>query len=183
MTRLYTRTGDQGETYCPLTGRREPKYTLCLEVYGVLDEAQSWLGFAAVLLREHGLRDLASYVDQLQSILFRLGFHLAGRQCLEANTVRSLEHAVDFVWRGRRLDRFLLHGGNIASASLAVARSIVRRLERILVKCFEENLCRHDKDLVLAIVNRASDLLFALEVEAAERLNTRLAEAPSCPQR
>ena len=178
---LYTRTGDRGETLCPINFERVPKNHPCVELYGELDEAQAWLGLAEVHAARLGRR-FAEVLRYLQELLFRLGFTLAGKRgCVGERDVAELERLVDEFWGRRRLTYFTLHGGTAESAYIGVARAVVRRLERRLVDCVSKLNCSGDVvEVALKIVNRMSDVLYALEVAATEASGAEPVKAPTC---
>ncbi|HRH38146.1 MAG TPA: cob(I)yrinic acid a,c-diamide adenosyltransferase [Flavobacteriales bacterium] len=163
--RIYTRTGDKGETGL-LGGKRVPKDDLRIETYGTVDELNSHLG---------ALRDLAAphHHDLLISIqeqLFSIGSRLASQNEEEAGKFKvpsiteehilALERAMD------RMDaelepmrNFILPGGHIASSQAHVCRTVCRRAERRAVQLAREN----ELDPVLIrYLNRLSDLLFVM---------------------
>jgi cob(I)alamin adenosyltransferase len=169
---LYTRTGDRGETRL-LDGSRVPKSDPRVEAYGDIDELNAWLGFA----RTAGLdAELARTLDELQRDLFAVGAQLAdprrqvaGRVAkveLGEEHVRRLEAAIDRLEADLPpLRRFILPGGSPAGAALHVARTICRRAERRIVALGVETV----PPVVLAYLNRLSDLLFVLARTANHR--------------
>ncbi len=179
--KLYTRTGDRGETMCPIGFRRVPKNHPCIELYGELDEAQAWLGLTEVYVSSLGER-FTRALRFMQELLFRVGFALAGKKnCISDADVDELERIVDELWGEKKLDYFTLHGGSVESAIIGVTRAMVRRLERRLVDCASKLDCDEDVlNLALRIVNRMSDALYALEIAALEVKGLRPLQAPSC---
>jgi cob(I)alamin adenosyltransferase len=164
--RIYTRTGDQGETGL-LRGGRVRKSHPRVEAYGTVDELNSVLGAARVevfLGVEPGPdRDrMTGAIDTAQDRLMRLAAGLAGAQdfSLGPADVSEVERAIDSV-----LDvlppshRFLVPGTSRAEAALHVARAVCRRAERRVeaLESGEGGTCGGGTYL-----NRLSDLLFAL---------------------
>jgi cob(I)alamin adenosyltransferase len=162
--KLYTRTGDTGET--SLFGKaRISKADARVDAYGEVDELGAWLGF----VRTHEIDpDLDDALLRIQRDLFALGAQLADpseklserltKAFLADADVKRLEDLID------RLDaevpplsHFILSGGGPAGAALHVARTICRRAERRIVA-----LAPPVDALLVRYVNRLSDLLFAM---------------------
>lgn len=158
LTRIYTRTGDDGTTRLA-EGPRVPKDSARIEAIGTLDELNSHLG---VVLTHDLPEAVRRCLAQVQNDLFDLGGELSvpGRTAVDANYVSRLERQLDaFNANLPTLREFILPGGSPAAAACHVARSVCRRAERRLVAC-----ARSEKfnPQVLAYVNRLSDLLFVL---------------------
>ncbi len=160
MARIYTRTGDGGETGL-IGGRRVPKDDLRVEAYGTLDEASSALG----LLASHLDGDLASVVKGIQSTLFEIGAELATPGAprspgLGAGAVEGLETLID-AWDAELAPQraLIMPGGSAPAAICHLARALVRRGERRVV-----TLARSEKinPEILRYLNRLSDCLFVL---------------------
>jgi cob(I)alamin adenosyltransferase len=160
--RIYTRTGDEGQTSL-FAGGRTSKDTARLHAYGTIDELNSILGLAVA----QGLSaDVAAKVGVIQNELFVVGADLATPLEAEApwitraseDQVTRLEREIDGMDdRLPPLKNFILPGGTAAAASLHVARTVCRRAERwIVALAGEENL----NVSVLHYVNRLSDWLF-----------------------
>ncbi len=158
--RLYTRTGDGGSTYCAALRERVSKAHPLIEVVGTLDEAESALGLAQSLLPQ-GMEELSRDLEWCQNLLFRVGFTLAGKKCVSEEDVEKLERLSDRYSEGLE-PLFVLHGGHPASAALSLARAVVRRLERNLVRAVESGAPVAERNLVLRAVNRLSDALYAM---------------------
>ncbi len=161
-SRIYTRTGDEGQTSL-FAGGRTSKDTARLHAYGTIDELNSMLGLAIA----QGLSaEVSAKVRAIQNELFVVGADLATP--LDAETswitrlsgeqVTRLEREIDAMDdRLPALKNFILPGGTVGTASLHVARTICRRAERwIVALTTEENL----NASVLHYVNRLSDWLF-----------------------
>ena len=164
--KIYTRTGDLGETGL-MGGARVPKDHVRVTAYGEVDETNAVLGVVLAHSRVAKVNDL---LRGIQRDLFALGAELAdvrppgkGRKAKAAVTkalVTHLEKAIDAHERGLPpLRAFILPGGSRAGALLHLARTVCRRAERSVV-----GLARTAKVDPLAIVylNRLSDLLFVL---------------------
>ena len=167
MARIYTRTGDDGTTYCMLLRGRVSKAHPLIEFMGALDEANSALGLAASQAVDE---DVKRFLEDLQRILFRVGFHLSGTGSLEEDTVKWLEEKTDEFLGDFEFKGFILPGGSPSAAAIHLARSIVRRAERRLVEVVEKGIVERDRaSLPLRVLNRASDALFAAAVREAEK--------------
>ena len=164
LSRIYTRTGDDGSTGLG-DGSRRPKHDLRIEAYGTVDEANCALGL--VLVQPLPAR-LAARLQALQNELFDVGSDLcvpgpAGDKLriLPSYTVR-LERWIDEEnARLAPLSSFVLPGGTPAAAQLHLARTVVRRAERLV----SELLAREPGAVnpeVLRYLNRLSDLLCVL---------------------
>jgi cob(I)alamin adenosyltransferase len=168
MPRIYTKTGDDGTTGL-LYGGRVAKDDLVTEAYGTTDEAVAVLGLARALTAD---ATLAADLLTLQRELFVVGADLAtapdARARLEPEVslvtetmVARLEHRIDDLVERRPLpDAFVVPGANPASATLDVARSVVRRAERHVVALGSAG--RPANPEVGRYLNRLSDLLFVL---------------------
>ncbi len=165
LTKIYTRTGDDGKTSL---GSRErvPKDALRVCAYGDVDELNSLLGVAWAA-------GLSSKLDQLMPIiqngLFHLGSDLAfpdddnsGIQVprIEARHVEKLEGIIDELLAVvGPLENFILPGGSLGAAHLQVARAVCRRAERSVVTLAREEPIN---DHIIKYLNRLSDLLFTM---------------------
>jgi len=163
LTRIYTRTGDDGTTALG-SGGRVPKDALRIECYGTVDELNSVLGVARAA---HLPSDIDNWLGRVQNELFHLGADLCvpeGDKAahpvpkVERRHVEALEHQID-AWNGLlpALDNFILPGGTPGSAALHLGRTVCRRAERLLV-----TLARQEAvgEWALAYLNRLSDALF-----------------------
>jgi cob(I)alamin adenosyltransferase len=171
ITRVYTRTGDQGETAL-VGGTRVPKDDIRIEAYGTVDELNSILGLARVF-NERSAESVArtlleDILKRLQNELFDLGSELAtppdafyeGMFRVGENDVKALEGMIDECQRDLEpLNSFVLPGGGPVSAFLHQCRTVCRRAERIVLQ-----LGRHAEigPWPLRYLNRLSDLLFVL---------------------
>jgi cob(I)alamin adenosyltransferase len=165
LTRIYTRTGDRGETALG-AGQRLPKDHPRIAAYGTVDELSSALGMA--LAAELDGR-LASELRRIQNELFHLGSDLCfreedktGRELprIEERHVAALERIIDEL-NGELgpLANFILPGGSAGAACLHLARTVCRRAERRVVALMrEEAVGEH----TLAYLNRLSDALFVM---------------------
>lgn len=156
--RIYTRTGDAGETGL-IGGQRVAKASLRIAAVGDVDELNATLGVARTHLVDSPLLQV---VDRVQHRLFDLGAELAapstGFDSVDGLDIEQLERSIDEL--GARLPplkEFILPGGSPAAASLHVSRCVCRRAERTVLALHAEEPLR---DEVLAFLNRLSDWLF-----------------------
>ncbi|SDP36088.1 cob(I)yrinic acid a,c-diamide adenosyltransferase [Halobacillus aidingensis] len=173
--RIYTRSGDKGETSL-IYGQRVAKNDIRVEAYGTCDEANSMIGLALSHLNHEDWTDKEAFLQtfqKIQTVLFHVGAELAtpkGKDVmwkLKKEHIDELEKQID-EWDQllEPLKNFILPSGHQASASLHLARTVVRRAERISV-ALEEEL---DNQLVVSYLNRLSDFLFV----AARYVNRQL---------
>lgn len=163
MTRFYTRTGDQG--YTDLLGGRVPKYDDRPETYGTIDEATSCIGYARSIALSARTRAI---LVEVQRDLYIMMAELAFSRDLRQRTYHiTEEHVARIEGETDRLaeevelpPRFILPGDSPSGAMLDVARTVVRRAERLAVKLAHAGECENPQ--VLAYLNRLSSLLFIL---------------------
>ncbi|MBI4617509.1 MAG: cob(I)yrinic acid a,c-diamide adenosyltransferase [Planctomycetes bacterium] len=175
IDRVYTRTGDGGETGLA-GGARVPKDSLRIESYGTLDELNSCLGLARALLAERFPdAEIDALLGQIQNDLFNAGNELAtppekwreGLPAVGEPDVTWMEETIDRLGESLEpLRSFVLPGGGSPGAALHLARTVCRRAERIIVALSREEKVR---PILVAYLNRLSDLLFVLARAAAKR--------------
>lgn len=172
--KIYTKTGDAGETSL-LFGKRVPKDSLRVEAYGTVDEANSALGLALSHLPE-ALSELREPLLEVQQTLFNIGAELAtppGRRPgwqAEQDMVDSLERFIDALdAKLPPLTSFVLPGGHPVGAGLHLARTVVRRAERLAVAVARQEELN---PLVVTYLNRLSDALFNAARYANHALGT-----------
>lgn len=162
--KIYTKTGDDGTTSL-FSGGRVSKIHLRVEAYGTIDELNSVLGVARAA-KPHAQTD--AWLERIQNQLFHLGADLATPLDaksewvvrMDAATVTWLEETIDAMTAELPpLTAFILPGGTLSAAHIHVARTICRRVERIVVALQnQEPIGEH----VLNYLNRLSDFLFTL---------------------
>ena len=173
ISKVYTRTGDEGETSLG-TGARASKASGRVRAYGEVDELNSFLGLARTKIANTAVQALLA---KMQNELFILGADLAvplpglshvpdRQRRISQAEIEGLEAAIDhYNEMLPPLEEFILPGGNEAGAALHVARAVARRAERDVVHLMQsETLNPH----ILPYLNRLSDLLFVL-ARAANR--------------
>jgi cob(I)alamin adenosyltransferase len=169
MVKIYTKTGDDGETAL-VGGSRCSKADLRIEAYGTVDELNAVLG----LVRScQPAAKIDAVLGQIQHQLFVIGAELAtpdGSVREMAPTgeaqIERLETAIDdFEQQLPPLHQFILPGGDSVAAHLHLARTVSRRAERCLVRLAEQQQIVLPK-AVLIYLNRLGDLLFVMAREA-----------------
>ncbi len=160
--KIYTKTGDTGQTSL-LFGKRVSKDDLRVEAYGTVDEANSALGLALSHMPPE-LSELSESLLEVQRVLFNIGAELAtppGRRPgwqADQTQIDFLEHLIDALdEKIPPLTSFVLPGGSPAGAGLHLARTIVRRAERLAVTVARDEELN---PLVVTYLNRLSDALF-----------------------
>jgi len=183
ITRVYTRTGDRGDTAL-VGGRRVPKDAPRIEAYGTIDELNAVVGLARVFNEERlgageGHQWLDEVLRRLQNQLFDLGSELAtpedavyeGMYRLGEENIKELERLIDRCQKELQpLKSFVLPGGGRVAAFLHQARTVCRRAEREILR-----LSRVEPigEWPLKYVNRLGDLLFVLSRWVARRLGEK----------
>ena len=171
LTRIYTRTGDDGTTGL-VGGQRIKKNALRIETYGTVDECSSAIGIARSALRpllatHPRAARLDAWLAWTQDALFNLGSDLAtlpkdrweGMPLITAEDAVALERAIDEAQRDLApLNNFIHPGGSLAGAYLNLARTICRRAERLLLTLREADDGISPE--TLRYLNRLSDALF-----------------------
>lgn len=165
LNRIYTRTGDKGDTALS-DGTRVAKHDPRVEAYGTVDELNATLG----LCRLHATDTMADRLATIQNDLFDLGADLA-RPDMAADDragypvlriidaqVDRLEAEIDAMNAGLNpLRSFILPGGSVLAAHLHVSRTVARRAER----CATDLAAGGDVNgAALRYLNRLSDWLF-----------------------
>lgn len=176
--KLYTKTGDKGQTGL-FGGQRVSKANPRVEAYGTVDELNSVVGWCNVEAQNAGQTEMVAVLTRVQSRLFEIGADLATPRPADGEDVSAmissvprvtLEHVEELE---RHLDRnsekvkpmasFILPGGTELASRLHIARTVCRRVERIVVELGEtEPLGQY----IVQYLNRLSDLLFAMAREA-----------------
>jgi cob(I)alamin adenosyltransferase len=165
--RIYTKKGDDGTTGL-LYGGRVDKDDIRTEVYGTLDETVSALGIARAA-RPSPPVEMFVVGAQLATSQENQAKLQVGVSKVDASMVERAERDIDALLETHPLPQeFILPGETMVSAGLDLARSTVRRAERLAVRMKKAGLV-HDPH-VIEYLNRVSDLLFALaRFEEAER--------------
>lgn len=166
--KIYTKTGDQGETGL-LGGVRVAKHHPCIKVCGALDELNSWIG---VVRSQCGDQSICGRLEVVQVDLFCIGAAVAC--CLgeskkkagvgvQANRSTELEGWIDDLESELPPQTaFILPGGSPTASWIHLARNVCRRAERELVGLIESLSVQSDLSGELVYLNRLGDLLFLL---------------------
>ncbi|MBK9177265.1 MAG: cob(I)yrinic acid a,c-diamide adenosyltransferase [Flavobacteriales bacterium] len=163
--KIYTRTGDKGETGL-LGGARVQKSDLRIEAYGTVDELNSHVG----LLRDLAMPHHGELLVTIQHALFTIGSHLASSSAEERARfkvpaiteadITGLEQAMDAMDMGLEPMRsFILPGGHPCSSQAHICRTVCRRAERRVV---ELAAIAEVDGLLIRYLNRLSDYFFVL---------------------
>ncbi len=170
-SKIYTRTGDKGETAL-VSGNRIPKSDLRIDLYGELDELNSRLGLcASQLSSELEFQQIINFLHILQSAIFDLGSNLACEEefrhkyklpQLSDEFVIDLEQEIDRLDSELQpLKNFILPGGSVVSSNLHLCRTNARKVERKMVL-----FSTTDREPLpansLIFINRLSDYFFVL---------------------
>jgi cob(I)alamin adenosyltransferase len=170
LTRIYTKTGDKGETSLG-DGKRVKKHDLRIAAIGSVDEANAAVGVA----RLHAKGKLDAMLARIQNDLFDLGADLCvpegpsprPRLRLAEAQVKRLEREIDAMNAALKpLNSFVLPGGSAISAHLHLARAIVRRAERLMTELAEREKIG---EAALRYINRLSDHLFVAARHANQK--------------
>jgi cob(I)alamin adenosyltransferase len=169
LNRIYTRTGDGGDTSLG-SGERVSKAHLRIHAYGTVDETNAAVGIVRLHTAELELAKLDAMLGRIQNELFDLGADLcvpdSGRK-LDYEPLRilpkqyeRLEQEIDDLNTGLApLRSFVLPGGHPAAAHLHLARTICRRAERLIVE-LKMQAGEHVGEGAIAYINRLSDFFF-----------------------
>ena len=164
LTKIYTRGGDAGETSLG-GGARVPKHDPRVAAYGTVDEANAALGLA----RLHTAGDADAMLARIQNDLFDLGADLCTPETpnpahpplrMTQAQVDRLEREIDAMnEKLAPLNSFVLPGGTPAAAHLHLARTVIRRAERLITELATKEAVN---PLAVKYANRVSDHLFVL---------------------
>jgi len=165
LNKIYTRTGDTGTTGL-VDGSRRQKFDLRVDTYGTVDEANAFIGAARHFAVPHSSQD--EMLKRIQHDLFDLGADLStpygegddkALRIIPTQTER-LEHEMDLLnVHIAPLNSFVLPGGSQASSHLHIARTVVRRAERLACKLSTIEKINPE---AVKYLNRLSDFLFVL---------------------
>ncbi len=165
ITKVYTRTGDQGDTSL-VGGVRIKKSNIRLEAYGTVDELSAHLGMLVSMMEAGDERD---FIIRIQNNLFNVCTHLATDQSqtpvypsahLAEGEIASLEQKIDSLMKQLpERQGFVLPGGVPAACQAHICRTVCRRAERRIVALAEEAQIAPEMQ---QYINRLSDYLFVL---------------------
>jgi cob(I)alamin adenosyltransferase len=161
---IYTKTGDAGTTSL-FGGVRVSKSSDLVDAYGSVDELNSWVGLIVAEIDQPQKKDL---LVKIQSDLFMIGGNLAGwkTELAEIKTrVTEIEVDIDAMELSlAELNHFILPGGTVLASHVHIARSVCRRVERIIVSLIDQKVLEREEKTLIIIqyLNRLSDLFFVL---------------------
>ncbi len=156
LTKIYTRTGDEG--YTNLRDSCVSKDDLLVEALGTIDELNSSIGLVLAYCQN---KEIHTALTRIQHDLFDMGgeLHLPQYVAITSEKVSQLEQQID-AWNKTLapLKEFVLPRGDAATAACHLARTICRRAERALVRLHRQ--VRLTNMEMLRYLNRLSDVLF-----------------------
>jgi len=167
MSPIYTRTGDFGETSL-MQGKRVLKCDDLVNLYGSIDELNSYLGLVVSMTSIVEMRD---FLEEIQKDLLTVGSYIAGAKVdftRITRRIKELEARIDSMEKDLSpIHRFILPGGVKLAAYIHVARSIARRVERKAVfvwnmGSYKDTGKDNQRDTIIPYLNRLSDFLFVL---------------------
>ncbi len=177
-SKIYTKTGDEGKTSL-VSGNRTFKSDLRIDLYGELDELNSRIGYSYALLPE-GMTEIKNFLHVIQSALFDLGSNMAcefenrekfNLPQLTEDLITQIEKEIDGMDKDLEpLKNFILPGGTAASASIHLARTGSRNVERKLVH-YEHMTKEILPPLSIIFLNRLSDYFFVLARYVNKKMN------------
>ncbi len=164
--KIYTKTGDKGETGL-FGGERVSKYSQRIIAYGTIDELNAYIGLAALEVKDDGVK---AELLKIQNKLFTVGTDLAtpdNEKTKKLNINRTpssfyeeIENLIDdYDSRLDELKNFIIPGGSKGAALLHICRTVCRRAEREVVAL--NNAVKIENNIFI-FLNRLSDLLFVL---------------------
>lgn len=159
LTRIYTRSGDDGSTGLA-DGRRVPKDSARIQAIGDIDELNSLIGVVRALPGED--QGIDTMLTSIQHRLFDLGGELAipGQHFAKPSWTERLEQWIDRLNADLPpLEEFILPGGSLRAAHAHQARAVCRRAERALLRLGAQEALN---SAALTYLNRLSDLLFVM---------------------
>lgn len=176
MAKIYTKTGDKGQTSL-IGGTRVNKNNLRVECYGTIDELNAQIG----LLNDYLITiSLASVLPKVQDKLFTIGAALAcdpekeprfAIPNLKEEDIFLLENEIDKMNESLpKMTHFILPGGHVIISQSHIARTVCRRTERLCVGLYSK-LQDEPIALIIKYLNRLSDYLFVLGRFIAKQLN------------
>jgi cob(I)alamin adenosyltransferase len=164
--KIYTKTGDEGETGL-FGGERVSKHSTRLDAYGTVDELNSFIGLTILEVKNEELKVI---LNDIQQKLFFVGSDLATPQTEKNEKLKitrtpesyisEVEKLIDkFDSQLDELKNFILPGGSKGAALLHICRTIARRAEREIVALKDAEIIGNN---IVIFLNRLSDLFFVL---------------------
>ncbi len=164
--KIYTKTGDKGETGL-FGGERVSKDSIRISAYGTIDELNSFIGYTITETKDKSVKDI---LLKIQNYLFTIGSDLATPET-ENNTKLNIQRTPELFYKEiekmidhydaqlEELKNFILPGGSKCASLLHICRTICRRAEREVVAL--KNLVKIGNNIII-FLNRLSDLFFVL---------------------
>jgi cob(I)alamin adenosyltransferase len=163
--KIYTKSGDQGETSL-FGGERVKKHHLSIQAYGTIDELNSWCG----LVKDHLFSsNQKQQLLSIQDTLFVIGSHLASNgdeklisklPLVSESAISFLENSIDEMDEDLpQMKNFILPGGHFLSSYCHLSRCVCRRAERLII---ELNESLSVNPIIVKYLNRLSDYFFTL---------------------
>lgn len=160
ITTVYTREGDSGDTF--ISTARFPKHHPCIHFIGSADEALAFIGLAIERCStESVVKDLEYVYELIQKIASSLYINW----CPDENTIIEVEKKIDEKPKPKTfISNYVKNPRYGSVASIAIARTIIRKVERWFWQCFHETGlgCRN----IGILLNRLSDLVFVIQYQA-----------------
>jgi cob(I)alamin adenosyltransferase len=182
MAKVTTGTGDEGYTGL-LGSQRVPKYDPRPDTLGIVDEATSALGLARALAREQKVKEIIYRVQQeLYLLMGELAtppenYEQMGLR-MTVEHVQQLEQVEEELKREVEIpNKFIIPGDSLDGAALDLARTIIRRAERMAVKLLHDGVIQNKE--VVRYLNRLSDVVFI--VARYVEVKSSIAEMPAAP--
>ena len=174
-TKIYTKTGDKGQTSL-LGGTRVSKNHIRIDAYGTVDELNSYIG----LVRDQKIDERSKNIlIEIQDRLFTIGSSLASDPEKSKMKIPDLK-AEDIILLEKEIDAlneilpemksFVLPGGHTTVSYCHIARCVCRRAERKIISLSENSFVH---ELVVKYLNRLSDYLFVLSRKISQDLNAK----------
>ena len=167
--KIYTKTGDKGQTSL-YDGTRVDKDSIRVESYGTIDELNSYIGLCMHYINE----DEKKVLFNIQRDLFYIGSELATKntdklnKVVTDNDIKNLENIIDkYMGEAKGIDSFIIPGTSLASAHLHIARTICRRVERIIISLSK---IEEVNPMLIKYINRLSDALYAIARYSEDKL-------------
>lgn len=164
MIKIYTKTGDKGQTSL-YDGKRVDKNSTRVESYGTVDELNSNIGFARTFCEDADIKDI---LFKIQRSLFNVAGELATEDAesfperVGEKDIQWLEQIIDHYLDLMNRDevfQFIIPGSNPFCAALHVSRTVCRRAERRILTLTDEAPIRAE---LIKYINRLSDTLYTL---------------------
>lgn len=169
-SKIYTKMGDNGETGL-VGGTRISKSDSRIDLYGEVDELNSWIGVALCFMPEQDFVKEVAFLKNIQSSLFDLGSNLACEAeqratyklpNLSESIIKGVEAEIDrYDHECPKLKNFILPGGDKAAAHFHLCRTVCRKIERKMIH-FRELHKEELPELAAPFINRLSDYFFVL---------------------